>query len=38
VLQFLTPHSFAIRYEILTVLISTNGKLLLELLLFFPFV
>jgi len=34
VFQFLTPHSFAIRYEILTVLISTSGKLLLELLLF----
>jgi len=33
-LQFLTPHSFAIRYEILTVLISTRGKLLLELFLF----
>jgi hypothetical protein len=33
--QFLTPHSFAIRYEILTVLISTSGKLLLDLVLFF---
>jgi len=35
VLQFLIPHSFAIRYEILTVIISASGKLLLDLVLFF---
>jgi len=35
VLQFLTPHSFAIRYEILTVLSSTSGKLLLDFVRFF---
>jgi len=35
VFQFLTPHSFAVRYEILTVLISNSDKFLLDLVHFF---